>query len=300
MTISGQPRLIFPDQTEMTRRWASLGLSMIDLLRAAAFSAHELRSQHPGDRPGAVLVTLQANQAAGQVGDRCPVVAFRHEAAHEPGHERQVPDDHGVFAPSSQHLGETLGRIVGRQAGPGPGLQSGCHGRREQLSGLAGPGLAAVPNSRDANIAGRQETGEPLDILPPVVAQGPVGIDILGKSLSMLNQVKPHGHLGTGLADAKPPYHRRLVFAVNDPTQRRWRQLLAGNNKLFTLGSIDGGRQTHRRFTQVHNQQGSCVEHSLVSRGFQGASGRLPEPLRSFGRGIPFDVSLRHEYAPCQ
>ncbi len=82
-----------------------------------------------------------------------------------------MPNDHGVFAPIDQCLGERIGRVVGRQAGAGVGLRPGCHGRREQLGGLPGPGLAAVPNSRDANTAVRQETGEPLYILPPLVAK---------------------------------------------------------------------------------------------------------------------------------
>ena len=64
--------------------------------------------------------------------------------------------------------------------------------------------LAAVPNSRDADTATRQETSDPLGVLPPLVAQGPLGIDLLGKGLSMLTQIKPHGCLDIGLADAKP------------------------------------------------------------------------------------------------
>ena len=103
-----------------------------------------------------------------------------------------MTDDNHVVAQPARFIGERIGRIVGIEADAGLALPAGRERLGESVGRLPRPGLAAVDNARDAHAAPPQKIGQPLHIGPAPLAQGPVGVALLGKGISVLHHVEFH------------------------------------------------------------------------------------------------------------
>lgn len=66
---------------------------------------------HPGDRPSAPIVLLQAHHASRPIGGNGPILITGYEARHQSRHQRQMADDRDIAVPAAAWPIEG-GRIV--------------------------------------------------------------------------------------------------------------------------------------------------------------------------------------------
>jgi hypothetical protein len=104
----------------------------------------------------------------------------------------QMPDYHGVFPPLGQLEGKFFRGVIGPQAGKILCCLPRGYGGRQEISRLLGPFFPAVDDSEGLDTGGFQEFGQTGDVGLPNLAQGSLGIRLLGESLSVLDQVQLH------------------------------------------------------------------------------------------------------------
>ncbi len=120
--------------------------------------------------------------------------------------------EHRVDRPASGFFRYGLDGVVGVQIAPSvqaPARDSGG----ESLGGLPGARLAAVDHGCHAQLDSRKKGRDSADVIMPLLAQGSVGIDLLGKGQPMLDEVQPHRM--ESVPNIPPALTKRTVLSEN-------------------------------------------------------------------------------------
>jgi hypothetical protein len=176
-------------------------------INALVLRAEKRWHNHPRQLPRAILNALDTHDAAEPEGYDLCLFVVGHESRREFAEEWQVANNHEVTCRMLDSLFHRRDRVFRRKAAA---LQDSlarrdCAG--EDLGGLLGSGLAAMPDGLELQAERPKESRYFLHITNAFVGEPALGIFLFGLRLSMLNKVNAHLNLDSHrpvLADASP------------------------------------------------------------------------------------------------